>query len=202
MSASTTSSRDVIRSSKLATQTKRDALVSAQIANHIAAQIYNLRRDRSWTQTQLAKRAGMAQGRVSLLEDSNYDKITLRTLKRLASAFGVALRVELISFGDFLAWTGEMSPRDVRIPAFDDDAMGAGSFEPVAIQINPNNIPVPNRAVGALLRREPKEIAPPIDRRRPNEPAQNESPSLSARDIVAGSQSLARGNSVFATAQP
>ena len=59
----------------------------------IAAQIKALREQRGLTQKELAELAGMKQERVSALEDVNYDSWTAKTLRKLAQAFDVSLKI-------------------------------------------------------------------------------------------------------------
>lgn len=65
----------------------------------IATQIKVLREQRELTQQQLAERAGMAQARISVLEDVNYGSWSVKTLKKLARAFDVSLKVSFETFG-------------------------------------------------------------------------------------------------------
>ncbi|MDO9271382.1 MAG: helix-turn-helix transcriptional regulator [Methylobacter sp.] len=64
----------------------------------IAAQIKVLREQRGWTQQQLASAAGMKQERVSTLEDVDYDAWTTKTLRRLAMAFDLTVKVSFEKF--------------------------------------------------------------------------------------------------------
>jgi len=65
----------------------------------IATQIKVLREQRELTQQQLAELAGMSQPRLSLLEDVNYGSWSIKTLKKLARAFDVTLKVSFEGFG-------------------------------------------------------------------------------------------------------
>ncbi len=64
----------------------------------IAAQIKVLREQRGWTQQQLAATAGMKQERVSALEDVDYDAWTIKTLRKLAKAFDLTVKVSFEKF--------------------------------------------------------------------------------------------------------
>jgi len=75
----------------------------------IAAQIKALREQRNWTQQQLAKEAGMKQERICTLEDVNYDAWTIKTLRKLAKAFDLTLKV---SFEKFSTGLMDMSKID------------------------------------------------------------------------------------------
>jgi transcriptional regulator with XRE-family HTH domain len=80
-----------------------------------------MRHDRDWTQNELGQRTGMAQETISQLESPSYGRFTLRTLKRLASAFDVALMVKFVPFSRLAGWETELSPEDLAVPSFDND---------------------------------------------------------------------------------
>ena len=66
----------------------------------LAFQLNLMREARGWTQEELARRCDMAQETISRLEDPNYGRYTLKTLKRLAKTFDVGLLVRFVSFGE------------------------------------------------------------------------------------------------------
>ena len=99
----------------------RDAFVSAHIDNGIPFQIRALRKRKGWTQKELAEHVGMKQERISALENPNYSKFTLSTLKKLASAFDVALIVRFAPFGELAKWELELSPESLTPPSFEED---------------------------------------------------------------------------------
>lgn len=80
-----------------------------------------MRTRREWTQTDLAERTGMAQTRISVLEDPNYENFSIMTLKRLASAFDVALIVRFVPFSELVNWVVSLSPQDLAVRSFEDD---------------------------------------------------------------------------------
>lgn len=100
----------------------RHLYVSDQIRELLAMQIRLTREQRGWTQAELGERAGMAQVRVSLLEDPDNAGMTLRTLKRLAKAFDVALVVRFAPFSELVEWTTELSFDDLAPESFTKDA--------------------------------------------------------------------------------
>src|SRR5712692_5991842 len=59
----------------------------------IATQIKVIREQRGLSQEQLAEKTGMKQERISVLEDVNYGSWSVTTLKRIARALGVTLKV-------------------------------------------------------------------------------------------------------------
>ena len=76
----------------------RDLFVSEEIDTGIPVQIRAMRKARSWSQRDVADRLGMTQEGVSRLENLDYGRYSLATLKRLASAFDVGLVVRFEPF--------------------------------------------------------------------------------------------------------
>ncbi len=66
----------------------------------IATQIKVLREQRGLTQAQLADLAGMKQERICALEDVDYRSWMLKTLRKLAEAFDLSLKVSFESFSN------------------------------------------------------------------------------------------------------
>ncbi len=71
--------------SKLKNKEYRDAYIAELITTGIPFQIKALREQRNLTQKQLGDQIKMAQESISRLEDPNYGKLNLKTLKRLSS---------------------------------------------------------------------------------------------------------------------
>ena len=86
----------------------RDAYMSSGIDVGVAFQIRALREQREWNQTQLAEEAGMHQERISSLENPSHSP-TLSTLKKLASAFDVALIVRFIPISELVKYELDLS---------------------------------------------------------------------------------------------
>lgn len=72
--------------------------VNEFLNEYIATQIKVLREQRELTQKELADLCDMKQSRISVLENVNYDKWSIATLKRLAEAFDVTLNVSFEPF--------------------------------------------------------------------------------------------------------
>jgi transcriptional regulator with XRE-family HTH domain len=66
------------------------------IQNEIARLVRELRTERGWTQADVANRTGMTQSRVSAAENPTGPLLSIRTLARLAAAFGVGLEVRFV----------------------------------------------------------------------------------------------------------
>lgn len=103
---------------KLSDKSYRDSFLSFKIDSDVAAQIYAMREQRSLTQDELGKRAGMAQSRIAKLEGS-CEGVSVNTLKRLAVAFDTALVIKFAPFSEFIR--EEADPLDKSIPSFSDD---------------------------------------------------------------------------------
>ncbi len=106
----------------------RDAFLSEQINVGVPLQISELRRRENWSQRELADKAKMKQSRISQIEDPSYGKLTINTLKRLASAFDVGLIVRFAPFSEVIDYSTStpriirgLSPETYNIPKFDED---------------------------------------------------------------------------------
>jgi transcriptional regulator with XRE-family HTH domain len=100
----------------------RDAFVSAHIDTGIPFQVRALREHRGLTQKELAERAGMKQERISAIENPNYkNAFTLSTLKRLASAFDIALIVRFAPISQLVDWELKLSPESLQAVSFNED---------------------------------------------------------------------------------
>lgn len=91
----------------LADKVRRDAFVASHLSDNIGSQIFALREARGWSQEKLATEVGMAQPRISVLEGGS--DCSLRTLKRIASSFDVAVIVRFVRFGELVDWVTHLS---------------------------------------------------------------------------------------------
>jgi len=66
---------------------------------YIATQIKVLREQHKLSQEELAELTGMKQERISVLENVDYSSWSINTLRKLAKAFDVTLRVTFETFG-------------------------------------------------------------------------------------------------------
>lgn len=106
----------------LADKEYRDLYVAEHIRTGLAFQIRAMREDRGWTQSELGQRAqGMAQETISQLEDPDYGRLTLRTLRRLASGLDVALIVRFAPFSELVDWIVNLTPQRLAPPSFDEE---------------------------------------------------------------------------------
>ena len=99
----------------------RHAFVEEHISSGLAFQIRALREKNGWTQGELGQRTGKAQETISQLESHDYGRFTLKTLKAIASAFDVALEVNLISFGELISRLSNLSPETIAPPSYESE---------------------------------------------------------------------------------
>ena len=100
----------------------RDAYWDAHLSEGLASQIRATREERRWTQRELGEHAGgKAQSVISQLEDPDYGRYSLSTLKRIASAFDVALVVRFVPYSHLLDYTSNLSLSDVAVLPIDRD---------------------------------------------------------------------------------
>jgi transcriptional regulator with XRE-family HTH domain len=91
------------------------------VGTGLAFQIRMLREKNGWTQTELASRIGSRQETISLWENPNYGKYTLKTLKSLARAFDLVPVFRLGAFGELVEWNVNLSPDRIAPPSFDEE---------------------------------------------------------------------------------
>jgi transcriptional regulator with XRE-family HTH domain len=106
---------------KLKDKEYRDAFVVSHIFNGIAFQIKAMRENMPLTQKELGTLAGMKQERISVLENQNNSNVTIDTLRRIASAFDVALMIRFVPFSDLTRWDINLSPEALKVTSFNED---------------------------------------------------------------------------------
>jgi transcriptional regulator with XRE-family HTH domain len=92
----------------------------------IAFQIRATRDKREWSQADLARVIGMSQNNISRLENPDYGKHTLSSLKRVAEALDVALVVRFVPFGQYVNWLSGTPYLDEGLRP---EALAVASFE-------------------------------------------------------------------------
>lgn len=100
----------------------REALTEAFALQGIGWQVRTMRLKRGWTQKELAERAGMSQPRLSKIEDTDYGRVTLSTLLKLAKAFDTSLLVRLAGFSRVLREMDDLSAEAIAAPSYEEDA--------------------------------------------------------------------------------
>jgi len=108
----------------------------------LATQIKVLREQNGWTQEMLAERIGTKQGAVSRIEDVNYSKWNVSTLKKLARAFRLRLKVSFETYGSLLAEVEDFSRSSLQRQPREKDAILYSIPPPT--HIVPTVLKVPN----------------------------------------------------------
>jgi transcriptional regulator with XRE-family HTH domain len=110
---------EITRELRLAFQDEDYARAYAEdfLNARVATQIKVLREDRGLTQAQVAELAGMKQSRISLMEDVNYGSWSVKTLRRLAAAFDVILKVSFESYEELVADAALFSRSELARPS-------------------------------------------------------------------------------------
>lgn len=111
----------------------RHAYVDEFLNLSIATQIKVLREQRNWTQKELADRVGMAQPRISVMENVNYSSWSINILRKLAKTFDLTLRVSFEGFGSRVNDIEQFSRETLERPSFEDDPVFAGKEEEAII---------------------------------------------------------------------
>lgn len=127
----------------------------------IALQIKILRQQkgREWTQGELARRAGLHQSQISAMERSTHSAWSLRTLKKLADAFDLALVVRFASYGELLDNVAAMSRPALERPSFADDPAFRASVERRSSQTTPTLQPETLEESTAIRRNELQPVS-------------------------------------------
>lgn len=118
---------DLVNKVKKAFKSKeyRHAYADEFLDVSIATQIKILRQQRKWGQKHLAKLVGMEQPRISVMENVNYSSWSINTLRKLAKAFDLTLRVSFESFGDRIKEIEQFNRKALERPSFKDDPVFA-----------------------------------------------------------------------------
>ena len=98
----------------------RDSYISGRVRTSIALQIRELREKQELTQTDFAKKIGKPQSVVSRLEDTEYGRVTLKTLLDIAGTLNISVVVKFVSFDEFLRQHGDISPAALAVETFDE----------------------------------------------------------------------------------
>jgi transcriptional regulator with XRE-family HTH domain len=115
---------------------------------YIATQIKVIREQRKMTQTDLAGLIGTTQAGVSRYENVNYSSWNVKTLTKLARAFGVWLKVSFEPFGDLPKEVIQFSRQSLeRVKREDDPGLSAMSIHmtPMYYEEGPNVIAIDSR---------------------------------------------------------
>lgn len=99
----------------------RYAYADTVVNAFISAQIKTLREDQDLSQEDLAVLIGTKQSGVSRLERADYSAWKVETLRKLARAFGVRLKISFEEFGSLVPELGGLKKGKLRRRRFEDD---------------------------------------------------------------------------------
>jgi transcriptional regulator with XRE-family HTH domain len=99
----------------------REAYAEGFLNHTLTAQIRLIREQRGLSQRELAVKIGKHQPGLSRIEDSNYGKWNVATLRQVAGALDTWLQVSLEPYGKLVDAALEMSPEGLRRPTFEED---------------------------------------------------------------------------------
>ena len=103
-------------------KTYRDSFAAAVTKRLVPLQIKVLRRQRGWSQAQLATESGLTQGVISRAEDPEYGNLTVNTLIRIGAGFDCAYIGRFVPFSELARWYARLnSERELEVPAFSDE---------------------------------------------------------------------------------
>lgn len=101
----------------------RHAFAEGFVGDFLANQIYSLRANRDWNQSELADLAGVSQPQISKWE-SSCEGVRLDSMLRVAEAFDLAFVAKFVSFSE-LAREVICARSSAAIPSFDDESSKA-----------------------------------------------------------------------------
>lgn len=101
----------------------REAFVAAQLKRGIPTQMKVLRKQRGWTQADLAEHSGLTQGAISRAEDPDYGNLTFNNVIKIAAGFDVAFVGKFVPFSEFAKWHADLSEEALEVPKFDNDEL-------------------------------------------------------------------------------
>src|SRR5882672_5344543 len=88
-----------------------ESFVEAEIATTVPFQIRAMRKERNWTQAELAAKTDQHQKTISDFENPDIGPQSIGSLRRIAAAFDVGLIVRFAPFSELVDWTTRMSKR-------------------------------------------------------------------------------------------
>lgn len=99
-----------------------EAFVEAEIATTVPFQIRAMRREREWTQAELAERTDQQQKTISDFENPDIGPRSIASLRKIAAAFDVGLIVRFAPFSEMVDWSGGMTKANHFVPSREKDA--------------------------------------------------------------------------------
>ena len=89
--------------------------------SRLAAQIHALRKQRGWSQEELAAKTGVAQESISKIESANFNSLTMKTLQKFAHAFDTNLYIAYEPFSCGILDVANLNSNQLEVKAREDD---------------------------------------------------------------------------------
>jgi transcriptional regulator with XRE-family HTH domain len=99
----------------------RQAYAEDYLNTYVATQIQVLREQRGLSQQELAELIGTKQPGISRLENINHSSWKTETLKKIADALGVRLKISFETYGDLLKEASTFGRHSLQRPKFEQD---------------------------------------------------------------------------------
>ncbi len=99
----------------------RDAYVGSQIRIGLPFQIRAVRKERGWSQADLAEKCGMAAPRISEIEKPGERRLNIETLLRVAAGLDVGLEVRFVPFSQLVDHSEGFNPDTFTAPSFEQE---------------------------------------------------------------------------------
>lgn len=106
---------------KLRDPAYRHALAIAQFKRFVPFQISALRKQKQWSQQQLANSAGLTQGVVSRAEDPDNGNLAVNTILRIANGLDCVFVGQFMSYAEFEQWRRKLSEDTVVLDFHQED---------------------------------------------------------------------------------
>ena len=101
----------------------RDGFAAATVKRIVPLQIRVLRKQRGWSQSQLATESKLTQGVISRAEDPDYGNLTVNTLVRIGTGFDCVFVGRYIPYSDFAKWYVDLGDeKKLEVASFEDDS--------------------------------------------------------------------------------
>lgn len=107
---------------KLRDPAYRHALATSQFKRFVPFQISALRKQKPWSQQQLADSAGLTQGVISRAEDPDNGNLTVNTILRIANGLDRVFVGLFMSYAEFEQWRRKLSEDTVVLDFEQEDA--------------------------------------------------------------------------------
>lgn len=95
--------------------------MESHVVSRLAAQIHALRKQRGWSQEDLAAQTGIAQERISKIESANFNSLTMTTLQKFSKAFDVNLHIAFEPFSCGILDVANLSGDQLKVKDREDD---------------------------------------------------------------------------------